>query len=523
VPGAIRPLCPQAFMHLDRKTADICLILEGTYPYTMGGVSSWTHDLIQMQPHLKFSIVSLISAHARMKLMYVLPDNVISLHTIHLQTLPRGLRSLPKHQEEALFASIKEPLLHMQSLADLDDLAALMDALSPYRRKLGHAVLLNSKAAWELALSMYKATMQSSSFIDYFWSWRGLFGGLISVLLAEIPPARAYHSLCTGYAGLLLARAHLETGRPCAVTEHGIYTNERRIEIAGADWLNDPDAFDLSITEEERGIKAFWMDTFANYSRLCYAACSHIVTLYKDNQAFQLMDGADADKLEIIPNGIDEARYGAIESVPHPPSVGLIGRVVPIKDIKTYIKAVALLKDTIPELQAFLLGPLDEDPDYASECRDLVVHLNLEETLIFTGSVAIENYLGSIDVLVLSSISEAQPLVILEVGAAGIPTVATDVGACRQMIFGDDSEQPPLGAGGAIVPLSNPQAIADALRRLLTNPKYYQQCQHAIRQRVRRYYNKAEQKESYATLYRTLMAQEAMPRHGAHHSLKRSG
>ena len=62
--------------------------------------------------------------------------------------------------------------------------------------------------------------------------------------------------------------------------------------------------------------------------------------------------------------------------------------------------------------------------------------------------------------LALTSISEAQPLVILEAGAAGVPTVATDVGACREMIEGPQSEVPPLGPGGAIVGLLIPSGAS---------------------------------------------------------------
>ena len=108
--------------------------------------------------------------------------------------------------------------------------------------------------------------------------------------------------------------------------------------------------------------------------------------------------------------------------------------MVPIKDIKTYIKAVHILKQSLPDLRAYMLGPAEEDPAYARECRALAEHLQLEDTLIFTGSVDVRDYFGIIDVLALTSLSEAQPLVILEAGAAGIPSVATDVGACREMI-----------------------------------------------------------------------------------------
>src|SRR5580692_9654795 len=82
--------------HMPAKTvkADICLILEGTYPYAMGGVSTWTHELIRTQSHLTFAIVALASADAPAKLLYELPPNVVGLTTLRLQCMPKGKPAL---------------------------------------------------------------------------------------------------------------------------------------------------------------------------------------------------------------------------------------------------------------------------------------------------------------------------------------------------------------------------------------------------------------------------------------------
>ena len=119
----------------------------------------------------------------------------------------------------------------------------------------------------------------------------------------------------------------------------------------------------------------------------------------------------------------------------------------------------------------------------------------------FTGRVKLDEYLGQTDVVVLTSISEAQPLVILEAGAAGIPVVATDVGACREMILGGENETPPLGPGGAITPLCHPSATAQAIAKLLTNREWYERCAGAIKERARVYYNKAVVDRIYRELY----------------------
>jgi glycosyltransferase involved in cell wall biosynthesis len=179
--------------------------------------------------------------------------------------------------------------------------------------------------------------------------------------------------------------------------------------------------------------------------------------------------------------------------------------VVPIKDVKTFIRACGILRDSVPELRVFVMGPTEEDPDYFRECQEIVTLMGLDECLEFTGKVRLEDYLGRIHVMALTSISEAQPLVILEAGAAGIPSVTTDVGACREMIFGRSSEDPPLGPAGAVTSLSNPQETAEALHKLLTDSDYYASCCNAIKFRVEQFYNKVDLDRTYHELYQELL------------------
>jgi glycosyltransferase involved in cell wall biosynthesis len=179
----------------------------------------------------------------------------------------------------------------------------------------------------------------------------------------------------------------------------------------------------------------------------------------------------------------------------------LIGRVVPIKDVKTYIRATAILRDMVPAVRVLLLGPTEEDPIYFRECEEMVAHLNLGETFSFTGRVNVRDYLGRVDAIALTSISEAQPLVLLEAGAAGVPCVATDVGSCRDIIEGRGDEDPPLGPGGFITPLANPFATAKGLAALLTDTDLRAHHGEAIRRRTERYYNKNVVDRIYRELY----------------------
>jgi len=481
--------------------ADVCLVLEGTYPYIAGGVANWAHDLLLAHQDLSFHLVCLIPRNADLTPRYNLPPNVSGITHVEVGGLAKGAARL--RGARALFERLEAPLRNLQFDGGLRDLAEILALLAPWRAQLGRSVMLDSPEAWDLLLRMYRATHNDNAFLDYFWAWRTILGGLYSVIAAPMPRARVYHSLCTGYAGLFVARAHIETGRPVLLTEHGIYTNERRIEIAMAEWLYQAPSSSLQLEKVARDLKDLWVDTFTSYSRACYEAASKIVTLYDGNQQTQIEDGAASEKLEIIPNGVDYERLskaGAQRSQ-HPPTVALIGRVVPIKDVKTYIRTIAILRNMIPEVHALLLGPTDEDPHYYAECQALVNHLGLQGCFTFAGRVSIGECLGGLDVVVLTSISEAQPLVILEAGSAGVPAVATDVGACREMIYGDRRETEPLGPAGEVVPLSNPTATAQAVARLLTDRGRWESASRAIRERVRCYYNKPALDRAYRRLY----------------------
>jgi glycosyltransferase involved in cell wall biosynthesis len=484
-------------------SADVCLLLEGTYPYVSGGVSTWVNDLIRAQPHLTFHCVALLADRKDRAFKYPIADNVTGLTHVYLQQPDRGQanpRGLAK-----LFASLEAPLLSMQGRGGIEDLTQIIDLLRPHRGKVGAQALLNSPVAWRSLVRMYERTVPDCSFLDYFWTWRAQLGGLFAALLVPLPQARVYHTISTGYAGLMAARAWLETGRPCFITEHGIYTNERRIEITMADWLSANRPRMLAVERERRDLKDLWIDTFVAYSHCVYSAARAIVTLYEGNQAMQKRDGAEARRLRVIPNGIDYDRYAAVprEDEGRKPTVALIGRVVPIKDIKTFIRAVAVAKREVPDLEALILGPEDEDPAYAAECRDLVRFSKLEGTLRFMGRQKLTDWLGKIDVLALTSVSEAQPLVILEGGAAGVPMVATDVGACREMIEGRSDEDPALGPGGEITGLADPSATGKALARLLRDKAWRTRCAAAIKRRVELYYNKKTIDGIYRELYET--------------------
>ncbi len=350
--------------------------------------------------------------------------------------------------------------------------------------------------------------MPNGPLLDFFWSWRFLVRSLLAVTSAPLPKARVFHAVATGYSGLVGSYARLVANAPLLVTEHGIYTNERRIELAVADWLFDSEAGGFDAADATAELRSIWLNAFQSFSRIGYAVADVITTQYRANQSFQRADGAPNDKLRIIPNGIDVAKFAAIprDNTPRRPTVLMIGRIVPIKDIRTFIIAVALLKDLVPNVLAILIGPEDEDPEYAASCRQLVHQLGAQSAIEFLGRVPdVMKYLAAADVLALSSISEAQPIAVLEAAATGLAIVSTDVGSCREIIEGFEGD-PVKGRGGFVVEPCNPKAMAEALAAILLDDTLRSGMAEVMQRRVDSYYHKDRVTRLYEGLYAELMS-----------------
>lgn len=488
-------------------TADVCLIVEGCYPFVRGGVSSWVDWLVRSLSDHSFHIVSIWPKPLDMESQYALPANALSHSCLYLHP-PRGPRRIGR--EPVIDAdAVSAALLDFIDSGDPSDFGRIISLM----KGVPAAASVRSRATFEIVSRMYDARMPQTAFLDFFWAWRSLFGGLFATLEFQLPRARVYHAISTGYAGLVAARARIETGRPVILTEHGIYTNERRMEILMADWISDSIDKGLALHDPRPDLRDMWIAAFESYARACYAACDEVITLYSTNQILQRELGAPIDRLRIIPNGVDVDRFARLTTAPAEsrPTIAFIGRVAPIKDVATFIEAAAIIRDVIPDLRGLILGPTDEDPAYFRECERLSDELDAARFVKFMGSVSVAEYLPTIHVVVLTSLSEAQPLVLLEAGAAGVPCVTTDVGACREILEGRSDEIPNLGPGGIVTDIAAPEQIATAAISLLNDSDLRRRYGMSLRQRVAAYYSAREVSSQYADLYDRLGRRSRAP------------
>ncbi|MBP0600578.1 GT4 family glycosyltransferase PelF [Herbaspirillum sp. LeCh32-8] len=510
----------------ERRAADcdVMLLLEGTFPYVSGGVSSWVNQIIRGFPEIRFGLCFIGSRpqdYGSPK--YQLPDNVVHLerHYIHEHlAAPNVTRS---RGDAAAFAQMDE--LHTKFRdygrggASHEALTGLLAELIPQMAdggKLDQDSFLFSKKAWDYLAEQYRSFCTDPSFVDYFWTVRIMHLPIwtLARVARNMIPARCYHTISTGYAGFLGSLMKMQTGRPLILSEHGIYTKERKIDLFQSEWIRD----NRNVFEKDASqipyFRDLWIRFFEALGRLCYQASNNIVALYETNRLRQVSDGAPAERTMNIPNGIDLPRLSKLRaqrSENIPPVLCLLGRVVPIKDVKTFIRAMRTVVNHYPQAEAWIAGPEDEDQAYAEECHAIADGLGLTDKVKFLGFQKIDELMPKIGLVVLSSISEALPLVLLEGFAAGVPAVATDVGSCRQLIFGLSDEDKALGAAGDVVGIAEPQALANAALKLLTDPQRWREAQAAGIARVERFYTQDMVFGAYRRLYEDALALPSAP------------
>lgn len=285
---------------------------------------------------------------------------------------------------------------------------------------------------------------------------RSVYLPLFFTLQMKLPKADLYHCVATGYAGVLGSMAKSLHGSRMLISEHGIYTREREEELLRAEWV--------------KGVyKNIWIDQFRKMSKLAYDSADLVTSLYEHARELQIELGCPAEKTMVTPNGVSVTHLqnlpGKGEEEKQKVNIGAILRVTPIKDVKTMIQAFSFAKEREPRLKLWIMGPCDEDEGYAQECMEQVEALELED-VVFTGRINIKDYLGRMDVTILTSISEGQPLTILESYAAHKPVIATDVGNCRGLIFGENDD---FGAGGILTHIMNVEEIAQAMIDMARN------------------------------------------------------
>jgi glycosyltransferase involved in cell wall biosynthesis len=155
------------------------------------------------------------------------------------------------------------------------------------------------------------------------------------------------------------------------------------------------------------------------------------------------------------------------------PLIGRVARLQPEKGIDTFLRAAARVAPLFPEASFLVVG----DGPLMEELVALSERLGLGRRVHFLGYRSdARAIIGLLDVLVVSSLSDGAPLVVLEAMGAGVPVVASAVGGIPEQIRHDGE--------GLLVPPGDPVALSDALLCLLRDPAYARRLGEAGRRRA---------------------------------------
>ena len=463
----------------------ICIIVEGCYPYTTGGVSSWVHGLIQAFPEVEFLLQTIVSTREQSgKFAYQLPENVTEVHELYLQDVDwdgnrKGWRGHRLNRQE--YAALRSLVMNRQ--VDWETLFEMFQ-----NKGISLDKLLMGEDFLKIVREYYDLNYSQLVFSDFLWTMRSIYLPLLFTLKMKLPEADLYHCVATGYAGVLGSMGKsLYEGR-LLISEHGIYTREREEELLRAEWVKG-------------AYKNVWIDQFRKMSSLAYERGDLVTSLYEHARELQVELGCPVEKTMVTPNGVP---VGHLQNLPGKTkedegkfNIGAILRVTPIKDVKTMIQAFSFAKVREPRLKLWIMGPCDEDREYAKECFEQVEAMELTD-VVFTGRIDVKDYLGRMDVTILTSISEGQPLTILESYAAHVPVIATDVGNCSGLIYGESDE---FGAAGILTHIMNVEEIAQAMVDMARNEPMRRQMGENGYRRVMSGYRIEHMQAAYRKIY----------------------
>lgn len=181
--------------------------------------------------------------------------------------------------------------------------------------------------------------------------------------------------------------------------------------------------------------------------------------------------GYAVEKKIMIPNGFDCNRFYFRENGRHRVRnelgidndallIGIVGRYHPIKDHESFLRAASIISRQQENVYFLLVGKDVDQNNY--KLQSLIAELGIREKVhLLSEREDLSNIYSSLDIVALSSISEAFPNVIGEAMACEVPCVVTDVGDAAWLV----------GDSGKVVPTKNPTEMATAFTKLIVAGK----------------------------------------------------
>jgi glycosyltransferase involved in cell wall biosynthesis len=453
----------------------VALTAEGTYPHQFGGVSVWCDQLVRGLTQHEFTLVPIV-ATGNEPIRWQPPANVTSVVTIPLWGRPPSVpwrARLSRGRNDAVLSELIDVLLRPPAEAP-DRFTDVMRELFSYAQARNLQALLAS----ETAVSMLSEAWRQR--------WPQILpsasaAGLVEPTLADAvtamqllehalrplshPPVQVdlLHAATNGLGALPALTAKWQYGTPMIVTEHGVYMREHYLHLRRPQfgWP----------------VKDLYLRFLRRLCTLGYREAEAITPGNIYNKRWETELGADPARVRTVYNGVDPAVFPVLSSEPEVPTISWVGRIDPVKDLETLLRAFSLVLKEIPQARLRIFGSAPPGGEaYLESCRAEAADLGLGQQVTFEGRVPeIRDAYAAGHIVVLCSISEGFPYTLIEAMACGRACVATDVGGVSEAIG---------SVAGSIVPPRNPAALAHACIELLRDDKLRQTMGAAARARA---------------------------------------
>ncbi|MEH0843446.1 GT4 family glycosyltransferase PelF [Micromonospora sp. CPCC 205711] len=475
----------------------VALVSEGTYPFAVGGVSMWCDQLIRGLPEHEWEMVAL-TVDGSERPRWDAPDNLARLSTIPLwgeRPDRRGARRPGRRFREgfvALLGAILRP----------DDPEPGRKEFS--RTRFLHALRLLHEYAADGG-DLTDALNSNTAFSMTLDAWGGLRPDEPEITLADcvtalaliehmlrplsVEPVRAdlVHSSMNGLCMLVGMTAKWRYDTPVVMSEHGMYLRERYLDLLGSD--------------DSYPVKVLVLGFHRQLARAAYLVVDALAPHGGYNRRWQLRNGADPERTWTVYNGVDPDEFPAPKAEPTEPALVYLGRIDPIKDLHTLIRAFAVVRAEVPGARLRIFGDAPAgNADYRDSCQKLIADLGLTGDAVLEGRVhsSVDAYHQG-QVVALTSISEGFPYAVVEAMACGRPVVCTNVGGVAEAV----------GDAGYVVPPRDSAAVAAACVRLLRDASLRARLGAAARDRVLAHFTLDQSIDAYRRIYRNLVDESA--------------
>ncbi|QYX82156.1 GT4 family glycosyltransferase PelF [Streptomyces akebiae] len=460
----------------------VTLLTEGTYPHSHGGVSVWCDQLVQGMPDLDFDVIA-VTGTGREPLAWDVPAHVRRVLSVPMWGDPpegRAPRGRARHRlataYERFLTALLDPKAEDGFAPALYELAraAADGTLSPFLRS--DRAIAQLAAVWNrpgLAVREARPTLHDAL------TATSLLEHALRPLAAPSPETGVAHAVSGGVAVLPGLAALERHGVPLLLTEHGVYLRERYLGYRTAPY--------------RWPVKAVVLGFFRLLAEETYRRAALITPGNRYNRLWEEQGGADPESIRTVYNGVDPAAFPPAGPEPETLTLSWAGRVDPIKDLETLIRAFALVRAELPDTRLRLFGGTPRGGEaYRERCEALAAQLGHGDAVTFEGRVDdIKDAYAAGNVVMLSSISEGFPFTLIEAMSCGRATVSTDVGGVREAV----------GDTGLVVPPRDPEAMARAALELLGDPARRRAMGEAARLRVIEQFTLRQTIDTFRSIY----------------------